>query len=234
MKKKTLLLITSCVVILLVAIFLPTICWNAHLKNLTKEPELQTLEISENMHVTSPREFADLYVSGKFLQDSIYNDVSNSRVNDFEQLKEMISNVFHYLEPESKAFYFERLNSSNFEYSNIQPISINTNIGPEYFTLVDGQLSYYGENEILYFYVLYEQKTKTIFFFSVFSDWFEKDDGFSGTKYSKELAEAVTKYYSDLAISDQYYSIESDNNGFSFYLYDSIAAQKNQEMMEKY
>lgn len=234
MKKKSLLLAASCVVVLLVAIFLPSLCWNAHLNDLTKEPDLQTLEISDNMHVTRPEEFADLFVSGAFLQDNMYNDVSNSRGTEFEQLKEMFANIFNYLEPEAKAFYLDCLSTSNFEYSNIQPVSITTNVGPEYFAMVNGQLSYYGGDEILYFFVNYEQKTQTVFFFSIHSDWIEKDDGFTGLKYSKELAEASTKYYSDLGISDKYYSIESDNYGFSFYLYVGVEAQKNQALSEAY
>lgn len=234
MKKKTLLFATSCIVILLVAIFLPIFCWNVHLKELTKEPEIQIMELSDNMHITRPEEFADLFVSGKFLQDNMYNDASNSRGTEFKQLKEMIAKFLNYLEPEAKAFYFDRLNISNFEYSNIQPISINTNVGPEYFTMVNGQLSYYGGDEMLFFFVNYEQKTQTVFFFSIHSDWIEKDDGFTGLKYSKELEEAATKYYSDLGISDKYYSIESDIYGFSFYLYVDTEAQKNQEISEAY
>lgn len=234
MKKKTLLLTASCVVILLAAIFLPIICWNVHLNDLTREPELQTLELSDNMHVTRPEEFADLYVSGKFLQENIYNDFSNSRGTEFEQLKKMVSNIFNYLEPDAKAFYFDILNTSNFEYFNTQPIRINTTKGPEYFTMTNGQLSYYGGDEMIFFFINYEQKTQTIFFFSIFSDWAEKDNGFSELKYCNELAEAATKYYSDLGIRDKYYSMEYDNYAFSFYLNDLSIAQKEQDLVVTY
>ncbi len=220
MKRKTLIIFLACILLLVAAIFLPGMIWNSHLKALTKKPEFQIREVPESVYVTQPDEFAKLYASGKFIEQ---NSINNYRNNDFERIKEMVYLYLDHLEPEARDYYYKLMDIVGLEYSNSAPVSISTEYGPEFFTFAEGQLSLFLEDEMIYFYIAYEQKTLTILNFAINSvsydpEWVSNEG--AAIPYAKELANAAREYYGSLGISDNYYTIESGATFYASYMYD--------------